>query len=65
MTVPMTQLFMHLGHGDTKGECPAAKVNPIKVNPRPNLNMPSNGNKTEIKTDTLNKQPINSPRRPR
>lgn len=65
MTVPMTQLFMHLGHGDTKGECPAAKVNPIKVNPRPSLNVPSNGTKTEIKTDTINKQPTNTPRRPR
>jgi len=52
MTVPMTQLFMHLGHGDTKGECPAVKVNPIKVNPRPNLNKPAGETKPEIKSDT-------------
>ncbi|MFN8116871.1 MAG: hypothetical protein U0W65_12215 [Bacteroidia bacterium] len=59
-----SQWYLHEGHGDTKGECPAPKnSNQIKVTPRSTTPIQIENNKQP--TDTLNKQPINTPRRPR
>jgi hypothetical protein len=66
MTVPLTALFSHLGHGDTQGACPVKKANGIKVTPRINTGTQPNETKaTEPKQDTLKKQPFNTPRSPR
>ena len=67
ITIPQSAWNAHNAHGDTKGACPLKITNPIIVNPKvvPNLNLQNENSPIKGKIDTINKQPINTPRRPR
>jgi hypothetical protein len=64
INIPYSAWSAHYAHGDTKGECPA-KTDSLLVSPRPIKNISDESIPVEVKQDTLNKQPINAPRRPR